>query len=92
VKKIIHIFINSNGELRAGWALLLLLMLIYLGEILLIRPVVRLLNVLGLSEVTGVIPDGWDAAIGEILKRILRVLWVFSAIWVTLRYGLKKKS
>jgi membrane protease YdiL (CAAX protease family) len=92
MKNIIEkIFISKKG-IRILWLVIIVITLIFLGEILIVDTSVKLLTNLGLSEVKNTVAKTWSSALGDSTKRILRSAVIGFSVLFVLRYFLKKKA
>jgi len=80
----------SGRHIRLIWPIITIILLIILGELLLVDPFGRLLNFFGLSESANSNAQEWSPAIYEFLKRGLRSFIVVIAIWIGIKFLLKK--
>jgi len=59
--------------------------MIIAGEVLLVDPLGRILNSVGIREMSGDAPSTWAEFIHEFVKRGVRSLFVFFSVWFVLR-------
>jgi membrane protease YdiL (CAAX protease family) len=80
----------SGQQIRLIWPIITIILLIILGELLIVDPFGVLLNFFGFSESLNSNAQEWSPAIYEFLKRGLRSLIVVVAIWISIKYLMKK--
>jgi len=85
----VRVFFSKKG-IRLIWAILSVITLIFIGEILIIDPLAKLLPKVGLSEVTATVAQTWSDSLGDSIKRIVRSGVVVIATFLVLKYLLKK--
>jgi membrane protease YdiL (CAAX protease family) len=76
----------SKRGIRLIWSIFTLVTMIFIGEILLVDPFVKLLSKIGLSEVTGAISQNWSDALGDSIKRLLRSGIVIVSTLLVVKY------
>lgn len=84
-----RVFFSRNG-IRLIWPILAVVTLIVIGEVLFVDPLARLLSAIGLTEVTGIVPQSWSDSAGDSIKRIVRAGIVILSTVLVLKYLLKK--
>ncbi|UCC79918.1 MAG: CPBP family intramembrane metalloprotease [Candidatus Zixiibacteriota bacterium] len=80
----------ADSRIRLIWPILAVILLILIGEFLVVDPIGRLLLILDLEESTISNAQRLSEAIFEFIKRGLRSIVVVLAIWLTIRYLMKK--
>ena len=81
---------HNKNRIRIIWPMLILIGLIGLGEVLIVDPMSKLLLGLGLPDVTGVLPKSWNESLGDILKRIVRIIVVLGSLLIVNKYIMKR--
>ena len=80
----------SSKGLRIIWSILAVILLIIICELIFVDPLSKLLSTIGLSEVTGAIPQNWQEAMGDSIKRVVRAGFVLLTVVLLTKYLLKK--
>ena len=80
----------SGPQIRLVWPIVTIILIITLGELLIVDPFGRLLSFFGLSQSHISNAQEWSPAIHEFLKRSLRSLIVVFAVWISVKFLMKK--
>ncbi len=83
------IFYGSKG-IRLFWPIVVVILLIVLGELVLVDPFGKLLQVLGLSQPVTSNAQEWSPSIYNFFKRGMRSLVVVLSVWFALCVLMKK--
>jgi membrane protease YdiL (CAAX protease family) len=88
--KIINKIFYSDSRIRLFWPIIFIIITIALGEFLVVDPIGKLLSFFGLYEPQTSNAQEWSPAIYEFLKRSARSLIVVLAIWLSIKFLMKK--
>ena len=78
-------YLMFQGKIRIIWLILLLIALIVAGEFIIVDPLGILLEKAGFGMVSGDFASDWNSAIGDSLKRIIRMTLVIIFIIILLK-------
>jgi len=88
----LHIIVHSKSRIRIVWLILVYVLLIFIGEIGIVDPAGWLLEQLGIStNVEGDFAMDWNSALGDGIKRILRISVILLSTILVL-HGLNKNK
>ena len=80
----------SGLQVRLLWPFITIILILILGELIIVDPFGRLLSFLGLSQSQTSNAHEWSPAVYEFLKRTLRSLIVILAVWIPIKYLMKR--
>jgi len=88
----LHLLIHSKNRIRIVWLILVYILLIFIGEIGIVDPAGWLLEQFGIStNVEGDFAANWNSAVGDGIKRVLRISVIVLSTILVLK-GLNKNK